>query len=385
MNITSRKVSCNAFGFTLIELMVSLLIAMIVLGGVFQIFVKSSDGNRRLEGLAGVLDNGRFAMSFMQSVIQGAGYRGCRAGVTLNNNLNYRSTSLPYDPLYRYDFVRDDGTLNYIIGYDADADGGKWTPGLDASITKPVVPPTASVRSDIITVRGITGPSDVVTAPMATLGDPITLSGNNSFGPGSILLISDCNGNADIFQKTNAGAATAAHVTGPAKQLPPKPPNNAPNKPPNNAPRELSFAYGTTASVVVFGTTTFYLRKPNPPRVPVVPSSLYVIQGANVPQELVEGVDGMQILYGVTTNGDTSANQYLTAAQVDAGGAGPPPGLWASVVSVRIALLLRTVREVTRTPDLTVYNLLGAKYGPFNDLRLRRIFTTTIALRNRSL
>jgi len=365
MNITSRKASRNAFGFTLIELMVSLAIAMLVLGGVFQIFVKSSDGNRRLEGLAGVLDNGRFAMSFMQSVIQGAGYIGCRAtNVVINNQL-----ATPTG--YAWNFTQP------ITGYDAG--GGAWTPALDAFFKPPLLPvgvaaPLAGLPADIITVRGATGPAVNLSANMATPTSAIPVNPNNRFGQGAILLVSDCNGKADVFQKTDVANVTAAH--GVASGLKP-----------GNAMAALSTSYTRTsgASVIPMKTSSFYLAAGA-----AAPGSLWVIQGT-AGSELVEGVDGMQILYGVTTNGDTSANQYLTAAKVNAG------GLWSNVVSVRIALLLRTVNKVTRKPDTNVYPLLcvigvnctdgkhGAKYGPFNDLRLRRIFTTTIALRNRSL
>jgi len=363
MNIKCHKIPRSDSGFTMIELMVSLLIAMILLGGVFQIFVKSSDGNRRLNGLAAVLDNGRFAMSFMQTTIQGAGFRGCRANATITNNLNNAAN-------YAYNFAAQP-----IIGYDAGA--GAWTPALDPGLLPPlpvgVAAPLASMPgfpgspgADIITVRGITGPADVVTAPMATTASAITLSGNNSFGQGSLLLVSDCNGNADVFQKTDVAPGTAAH--GVAVGVPPN----------GNVTPNLTIAYGTTASVVTIGTTTFYLGAGA-----AGPSSLWVRQG-NAGFEMVEGVDGMQILYGITNNTDTSANRYLTANNV---------ADWTKVVSVRIALLLRTVNTVTRQPDTNLYTLLGVNYPPgallgnnirYNDLRLRRIFTTTITLRNRS-
>jgi len=284
----------------------------------------------------------------MQATLQGAGYRGCRTGVVITKNSNIVGN-------YAWDFAQP------IIGYD-NVGSGTQTLG---------PPPSLTIQkhiqnTDIITVRGITGPADVVTLPMATTASAITLSGNNSFGQGSILMISDCNGKVDVFQKTDVAVGTAAHNVLVADA------SGGTAISPN-----LSTAYGTTASVVAVGTTTFYLRI-GAAGVAVVPSSLYVIQGANAPLELVEGVDGMQILYGVTTNGDTSANQYLTAANVQAG------NLWPSVMSVRVALLLRTVNIVTRNPDTNAYNLLGVNYGPFNDLRLRRIFTTTITLRNRS-
>jgi type IV pilus assembly protein PilW len=54
------------------------------------------------------------------------------------------------------------------------------------------------------------------------------------------------------------------------------------------------------------------------------------VAGAAVP--LVSGVTGMTILYGVDTNGDGSADQYLPAATVAAN------GQWGAVVSVQVQL-----------------------------------------------
>jgi type IV pilus assembly protein PilW len=54
------------------------------------------------------------------------------------------------------------------------------------------------------------------------------------------------------------------------------------------------------------------------------------VAGAVVP--LVNGVTSMTILYGVDTNADTAADEYMTAAQVTAAAA------WNKVVSVQVKL-----------------------------------------------
>jgi len=112
----------------------------------------------------------------------------------------------------------------------------------------------------------------------------------------------------------------------------------------------------------------------------VTPPALWMIVGAAPPQELVEGVEGMQIKYGVDTSGDLEADTYVTADAVTD---------WTKVVSINIAILVRSVDENGTEIDRKSYALLGgttasggATYGPFNDRRQRQIFSTTIAVRN---
>lgn len=96
--------------------------------------------------------------------------------------------------------------------------------------------------------------------------------------------------------------------------------------------------------------------------------------GNATPQPLIGGVQNMQILYGQDTDGDNIANLYVSAGNVTN---------WASVVSVRIALLLSTVNAVNDQQDTNTYTLLNAPpIGPPNDNLQRRVYTKTIILRN---
>lgn len=75
---------------------------------------------------------------------------------------------------------------------------------------------------------------------------------------------------------------------------------------------------------------------------------------------VVEGIENMQILYGEDTNADGTPNYYVAAGTV---------GLnMAQVVSVRISLTARTLENTLTSTG---------------DGRLRRNFTSTIAIRNR--
>ena len=80
-------------------------------------------------------------------------------------------------------------------------------------------------------------------------------------------------------------------------------------------------------------------------------------------EELVEGVENMQLLYGVDTDNDSVVNKYVTSAGVTD---------FSDVVNVRITLTIRTIEDnIAR--ELTAQG----------DKRLRRNFTTSIAIRNR--
>ena len=88
--------------------------------------------------------------------------------------------------------------------------------------------------------------------------------------------------------------------------------------------------------------------------------ALFVKNDAAAAQALVEGIENMQILYGADTNGDYTPDYY-----VPAGTAGL---IMAKVVSIRITITART---------------LDGNLTTTGDGRIRRDFTTTIALRNR--
>ncbi len=89
----------------------------------------------------------------------------------------------------------------------------------------------------------------------------------------------------------------------------------------------------------------------------------------------------MQVFYGEDTDSDGVANRYVTADVINAPCvAATNPGCWLSVTSVKISLLLRTFDDnITLAPQTYDYN--GATVTAA-DGRLRRVFTTTVSLRN---
>jgi len=92
--------------------------------------------------------------------------------------------------------------------------------------------------------------------------------------------------------------------------------------------------------------------------------------------ELVNNVENMQILYGEDTDGDFTANKYVTKTSV---------GSMDNVISVKIAVLFSTDDLTATVPDAKTYSLLNVTYDPTpDDRRVRRVYITTVALRNRA-
>jgi type IV pilus assembly protein PilW len=96
---------------------------------------------------------------------------------------------------------------------------------------------------------------------------------------------------------------------------------------------------------------------------------------AAVTLPVIDGVEAMHVLYGLDTDDDDAANQYVTAGNV---------ADMEDVVSMRVSLLLRTLDDnLIGVTDTGTYAILDETVDPVDDRRLRRVFTTTINLRNR--
>jgi type IV pilus assembly protein PilW len=93
-----------------------------------------------------------------------------------------------------------------------------------------------------------------------------------------------------------------------------------------------------------------------------------------VAEELVSGVEYLQLLYGVDSTGNTGrADRYLPPQEV-------APN-WQRVVSVQISVRLRTIEPVY--PTARPYPAFAQQSGSAgSDRYLHQVFTTTVALRN---
>lgn len=93
-------------------------------------------------------------------------------------------------------------------------------------------------------------------------------------------------------------------------------------------------------------------------------------------QRLIDGIESLQVLYGVNTTGNSkSVDQFVSADRVSN---------WSGVLAVRIAVLANSLDDTSPTPPQRNYYLLDA--APVtpgaDDRKTRQIFTTTIHFKN---
>ena len=65
-------------GFTLTELLISLVLGIFVVGGVLSVFLGGLESFRTTDALSRIQESGRFALEIMRRDVRGAGYSGCR-------------------------------------------------------------------------------------------------------------------------------------------------------------------------------------------------------------------------------------------------------------------------------------------------------------------
>ncbi len=335
-------------GISLVEIMVSLVAGLILTAGVIQIYAANKQTYRVADASARMQENARFAMEQLARDLRMAGHQGCAGSVrTIVNTLNDTSSFL-------YNF----GAA--IQGFEATS-ASAWTPAVDSSITSPLR------GMDIVAVRGVFEDGAAITGQPDNAADCPGSSGTADLKVGNttrlkvddIVIAGNCT-RASIFQITNVDTSTntVKHISG--GNPPPLP------APPGNGTADLRACYAGNGRLFHITSRVFYIRN-NPAGIP----ALYRKDGANSAEELVEGVEDMQILYGVDTDGDGSVNQFLRANDASN---------WGQVTGIRISLLLRSV-ENNVTTARQPYFFNGTTVAPA-DRRLRRVFTTTIAVRN---
>ncbi len=359
-------------GMSLIELMIAMTLGLVVLGGVATAFLGSKQSYRVNDNLARMQESARYAFDILSKDIRMAGYFGC-AG-----NINNPTNTLNNATAHAWDFSRG------ISGFEA-VSASTWSPALPASGTPQYGPTSAKGGNDIVTVRGITGSGIRVldhnahTGGCPEFGSPcppgtadLKITANSKLKQSEIVMVADCN-KAAIFQISQISPDGAhpdfdnvVHNKGTVHDTatPPKPVD------PGNNTQNLGDKYDG-AEVVRISTRTYYIRL-NANGVP----SLYRTEGDDDAEEMVEGVEGMQILYGVDTTGDFSVDSYQKADWVETN------AQWPNVISAQVNLLVRSPDDrVANAPQ--TYHFNGANVTA-TDRRLRQSFSSTITLRNRT-
>lgn len=366
-------------GLSLIEIMVALAIGAVLLLGLTRVFSASRTAYQMSEGMARVQENARFAMEFLQRDIRMAGHYGC---VNDQSHLQSAGALTSHfgapafgDPL--------DFTVS-IHGYEAPSTGpgdsvqigeGSTPAGLPAAIQ--ALGPYAN--SDILVLRYLTGNGAPVIAINDTGGgEVLTLASGrwDSLTTGGVANpvlfgVADCS-YVDIFRGASAGGAgevdvavagAAAGSTDLMRRYTPHPSGQ-------------TMLY--RAESIVYYVTT------NGQGVPALHRAFF--NGtAYVPEELVEGIESLQLVFGMDRNADLNAappTGYVDRLSVADAAWGAVD--WRGTGAVQVGLLARSPNRAA-AEQAPQRHVLGVTFTPpaADDGMYRAGYETTIALRNR--
>ena len=342
-------------GMTLIELMIAMALGLILLTGVVTVVDSNKATFRSSRAISRMQENARFILDILSREIRQTGYVGCATNPALINNvLNTASAAYAGESwAFNYD--------NALYGYD------NGTPGaLPAAFAAQVL-----AGNDALVLVGMDAQNSFTVAAHNPGTAQFTLTTPHDLLANEVAVVADCQSGA-IFQLTSAATPTVGY--GGAGSI-----------------GNLSTCLGVTCPLVkTFGTSSVLAR--------LRATAFYIATGATgepalwwrrltggtvVAEELLAGVENMQILYGYDSDNDRVPNQYMTAPAVTAA------GVWRNIVAVRIGFLMRSEDGIRAQGDTNIYAVVGTNVGLVGtpshpqDRRLRQVFSTTIQLRNR--
>lgn len=362
MKTVMNRLKIKQAGLSLVELMVSIAISMTVLSGVVQVLVVSKSNFVTEKELATLQENARFAIKFMADEIRMAGFTGCSSTpLYVANALNGSAGSWYLGGAGLQGFDYDAGASSFPVEFRAD-----------------VAPNTDSV----VIRRG--EKSGLAISSHNSNSAQLGLNQNHSLKKGQIIMMTtpDCQ-QVGIMQMSNTNdnntISNVVHNTGSGTS-------------PGNCTKYLggnftcasgtasSKSYGQGSSIMTMRSEAYYVGVSElDSTVPALHRERLLLNTSTdsvytAAEELVQGVENMQILYGL----DNAFNDGIADMYVKANS-----GLmnWNNVVSVRLSLRMRSIFSVyNENVDFPEFDGVTGTDG--SDRFMRQTVTTTIQIRN---
>lgn len=302
-------------GVSLIELMVSLVIGSLLIIGAVTVYMQSRNTYRTNEAAARLQETARYALDVIEPDVRMAGFWG------LTNRPEYvENRGLPSETAQT---VATGVTNNCGTNWTVDAAhylDGRDHDGTGYDLACAALSPAD--WADVLIVRRASSNTTAAT--------------NNRFQIQSNRI------RAEIFKNGTVPAGFAAAPASETHDL-------------------IVNAYYVSNPA---GTTRFALRRK-------------LLNGNAVQdEEVIEGVQDLQVQFGIDTDGDNNADQYVNTDAVPAG---------AQIVSARIWIMVVAPDMEVGFVDGTDYAYANAAPGTFSDSRRRLVVSKTIQIRNSTL
>ena len=359
-------------GVTLIEMMISLTIGLIIIAGIGYIFLGSRQGFRSQDALSRMQEGARTAFEIMDKDIRMAGFTGCPPNPAASGDINILSSANEWDK----NLIGQP-----LIGYDKTS--GAWS-AFPAGVTGVV---GNVLRGDALTVLRADNSQEFIASSHDTGTSQITLTASHDINQGAILIAAkaDCSRTV-VFQKSNTCTITSGSCGDAIVQH-------------GSSSATATYALGSPAGAIDsfdagsriyrLSAVTYYIRANTDGEPALYRQALGTTTGSpsNTAEELIEGVQDMQLLYGIDTNADRAVDSYVTADTLTTS------ANWLTVLGIRVSLLMVSRQDeqgITTEPQQYSLDMngdgdvddTGETVTP-SDRLLRKAFTTTIAVKNR--
>jgi type IV pilus assembly protein PilW len=308
----------------------------------------------------------------MDKDIRQAGFRGCPPNTAASGDINILTAASDWDK----NLIDQP-----LVGYDNSDTTWSTSPGGLDGVAGNVL------RGDALTILRADNTNEFIVASHNTGTSQITLTANHDIKQGVILIAAkdDCS-RISIFQKTNTCTISSGSCGNAIVQ------HGSSSGTPTAAlgsPAGTTDTFGAGSRIYRLSSATYYVRT-NPDSEPALyRQALGTTTGSpsNTAEELIEGVQDMQLSYGIDTTGDGAVDSYVAASSLTT------TAQWLQVLGIRISLLMVSRSDengITTQPQQYALDMNGdgdtADTGetPVNaDHLLHKVFTTTIAVKNR--
>lgn len=305
-------------GMTLVEWMISMTIGLILLAGLTTLIAQQSSTQAELEKSSRQIENGRYAMQLLNEDIQMAGYYG-----EFSNVAGLTAPGVLPDPCLKTIVGIEPAMAFQVQGYDSLATTSSLLTCINQNDHVP--------GTDILVVRRASSVESDLLTPAAAA----------SAAGGQIYLQSGLTSSGLEFTKKMATGATTSEFT-------------------------LLKKDGSLASIRKFLVHIYFVSPCSVPTgsncsnaadggKPIPTLKMLELSAAGsdtkmITTALVEGIENMQIDYGIDTTGDGSPDgQFVatTAAVAD----------WANLVALRVHLLARSTESSAGYVDPKIYSM----------------------------
>lgn len=332
--MTRAKTYCQR-GLTLIELMLGIVLGFLVSGVVLSLYVNTSRSLAQNERYAWMQENARFAFKVLSEDLTMTDFWG---RVIATDTISANVTSPSGDCGIDIDVFNGDNALLFNNYHDPSA--------VEHFVPCNTITDDLKAGTDVVAIKRVEG-----SFTASTFIDAADVDGDGDTTEVLTLGDSDLT-TGTVYLRSTSSAGTFID-------------DAAPGNPP--ATGQSDWEYSPRIYFV-----RDYFETPGDQ----IPSLCrLVLSGVEMTgtECLAEGIEDFHVQFGIDTDQDAVANLYTSL---------PSPSEMESVVSARVYLLARSVEADPHFKNDTEYMLGDAAVPAANDGFYRRVYSTTISLRN---